>query len=278
MMKSNWIRIEKLKIECPICGHKGWCLISADKSSVICARTESPKRVGNKGAGWLHIIGQQDINYAKQYARPAEKQRTKPPTNWQKLSDECELKITDLSIVSKSLLISEKSLRAMNIGWYDQYRAYTFPMRDGQNNIIGIRTRAMDGKKLTVAGGHNGLFVPNNLSDQGDILLVCEGPTDTAVVLDLGYDVVGRPSNSGGADFLKQFISLRNPRTVIFIPDRDSNESAERLTMASVIELASQIRAKTKIIRPPQKDIRQWLIAGLTRSFFSTVIKNARTL
>jgi Domain of unknown function (DUF3854) len=41
---------------CPVCGHRGWCLMSADRTRVICPRVESNRRIGE--AGWLHFVGE----------------------------------------------------------------------------------------------------------------------------------------------------------------------------------------------------------------------------
>lgn len=51
------IRVSK-KNPCPVCGKPDWCMISPDGQSAICARVSSDKPVGNRGAGWLHRLGQ----------------------------------------------------------------------------------------------------------------------------------------------------------------------------------------------------------------------------
>jgi len=52
---NKWVRVTKHNL-CPICGKPDWCLISEDGKSAICARTESDKPAGNKGAGWIHTL------------------------------------------------------------------------------------------------------------------------------------------------------------------------------------------------------------------------------
>ena len=54
-MAQKWIRITR-RNACPICGKPDWCLISQDGKAAICARIESDKPAGNKGAGWLHKL------------------------------------------------------------------------------------------------------------------------------------------------------------------------------------------------------------------------------
>ena len=52
---GKWIRVTR-RNRCPVCGKPDWCLISQDGKAAICARIESGKPVGNKGAGWLHTL------------------------------------------------------------------------------------------------------------------------------------------------------------------------------------------------------------------------------
>ncbi len=89
------------------------------------------------------------------------------------------------------------SLRRLQIGWSKRHQAWTFPMVGADGNILGIRLRLTDGLKLAVRGGREGLFVPEDLGTDRR-LLICEGPSDTAAMLDLGFDAVGRPSCTGG--------------------------------------------------------------------------------
>ncbi len=52
---SKWARVNRLN-PCPICGKPDWCLISRDGKAAICARVESEKPAGDKGAGWIHTL------------------------------------------------------------------------------------------------------------------------------------------------------------------------------------------------------------------------------
>lgn len=54
-MTSGWLRVSRNTL-CPVCSHPDWCLIAKDGKAAICARVESDKPAGNKGAGWLHIL------------------------------------------------------------------------------------------------------------------------------------------------------------------------------------------------------------------------------
>jgi hypothetical protein len=52
---KKWIRVTRHN-RCPVCGKPDWCLVAPDGKAAICARIESDKPVGIKGAGWLHML------------------------------------------------------------------------------------------------------------------------------------------------------------------------------------------------------------------------------
>ncbi len=52
---SSWVRVDR-RNRCPVCNKPDWCLISQDGTAAICARIESDRPAGNKGAGWLHRL------------------------------------------------------------------------------------------------------------------------------------------------------------------------------------------------------------------------------
>ncbi|MGB6873742.1 MAG: hypothetical protein WBE46_06365 [Dehalococcoidia bacterium] len=52
---SKWVRVNRCN-PCLVCGKPDWCLISQDAKATICARIESDKPAGTKGAGWVHVL------------------------------------------------------------------------------------------------------------------------------------------------------------------------------------------------------------------------------
>jgi hypothetical protein len=82
---------------------------------------------------------------------------------------------------------------------------FTFPMKDSNGRIVGIRLRLPSGRKLAIKDGKEGLFYPGDLQPGGR-LLAAEGPTDTAALLDLGFSAVGRPSCNGGIRHVLQLV------------------------------------------------------------------------
>jgi hypothetical protein len=174
-----------------------------------------------------------------------------------------------------SLGLSVASLRRLRVGWAEQYRAWAFPMVDADARIRGIRLRGLDGHKWSVRGGRDGIFLPAGLSFR-EPLLLSEGATDTAALLGLGFEAVGRPSCLGGARIVRELVLRKKPPAVIVVSDRDESEvgrnGAESLATALLTYCPS-----VRVIQPPEgiKDARAWLLAGATREKVQAVIDAA---
>ncbi len=197
-----------------------------------------------------------------------------PPPNWDAIRFKLDFYQTEKC--AELLGVSELSLIRLECGYSKSESAWVFPMRDARSRIIGYRVRASNGDKWALKGSKNGLFIPCYMSGEGP-LLVCEGPTSLAALLDLQYDAIGRPSNSAGHDELIQYLTgIRRP-IVIFI-DRDPKDSlAERQTLKAAEKLAGSLTEHVKIVKPPNpyKDARQWLNRGATRPVVDCVINSA---
>jgi hypothetical protein len=166
-----------------------------------------------------------------------------------------------LGRLADDLGLSVDSLQQLCVGWAAEHRAWTFPMRDAVGNVLGIRLRLRNGRKLAVRGGHEGLFIPTRLTEiveaNSGQLLVAEGPTDTAALLDLGFDTIGRPSCSGGTRLLVEFIRRRKVRSVVVVADSDMPGQRGAANLAEVL---TAYAASIRIVTPPvpQKDARAW--------------------
>ena len=221
--KTNWIRVRR-DTRCPICGRADWCLISPDEDACICARIESDKRCGD--AGWLHRISER-VYLPSQLIAPA-----KPDCNidWTKRDQGFHENMNGLAWqkLSTDLGICIATLQQMGWGWSAVHQCWTVPMRNGAGEIIGIRTRHLDGSKRAVPGSKSGLFfVPESI--RGSTLIICEGPTDSAALIELGFDgVVGRPSCRGGTAHLLDLIRRTAIPSAIVIPDNDNLVSVAR--------------------------------------------------
>jgi DNA primase len=90
--------------------------------------------------------------------------------------------------------------------------------------------------------------------------MVCEGPTDTAVALDMGFAAVGRPNCNSKVKMTVRYVGRRQV-TIIADNDIAGIDGAKSLAR----ELAGRGR-KVRIIVPPLgvKDLRDWKNKGLT--------------
>ena len=285
--KQPMLRVNK-DIPCPVCGKSDWCLVSADKSAAICARIEqgSTKRAGE--AGWLFVFDgkrrtrnvecrMKNVERASSYQRPAASYQPKknpsgtyplPPSgysplaggeliNFAKLAAEYQRRCSERQVryLGQSLGVSAVSLKRLGIGWDGE--AFCFPMCDAKQNIIGIRRRLGNGRKICVTGSRNGLFIPAGI-ETAATLVVCEGPTDCAAALDLGQAAIGRPNCDSKIAMTVAFVRRR---PVVIVADRDSaGMHGARKLYEALVKSGSSVR----IVLPPVgiKDLRQWKQSG----------------
>ena len=275
MRDGNWQRVSRRR-PCPVCGRPDWCLYTGDldaPTAAICQRIASPKRCGE--AGYLHRLRDDPLRPARATRRVFVPTNTPPEKSifdFGAYARQCHLAcIPDvLRRFGEQIGVSAASLRRLYVGWSPQHGAWTFPMSDAAGNVVGIRLRCPNGRKLAVKGGREGLFLPDNLSAGGQ-LLIAEGPTDTAALLDCGFSAVGRPSCTGGTRHLVTFLHQMTVLEVVIVADGDApgQAGAERLA-ATLAAYCSMV----KVITPPAqyKDARAWKQAGGTAADLMAII------
>ncbi len=264
---------------CPICDKPDWCLVSPDGSAAICARISegSCKHCGD--AGYLHIL-RYDPDWKH---RPRVKNiRLKPIGVSSKAFAQMSsgytaaVDLSELQTFADKLGVSAESLQRLDVGWTGD--AWSFSMRDAEGHVIGIRLRNWAGRKWAVSGSKDGLFIPFGLS-YGEELLICEGPTDLAALLDLGFDALGRPCCMGGKKLLAELVRRRRPSSIVVFSDNDEHSAGQRgaESLASMLVLYAP---SLRVIYPPGgfKDARQWKQAGATQQDVQAVIDAAAVL
>ncbi len=89
-------------------------------------------------------------------------------------------------------------------------------------------------------------------------MLICEGPTDTAALLDLDLNVIGRPSCTGGVELLINLVCDWKPEEVAIIADADAPGQRGARYLAS--RLVGYVHGGVWIVTPPKgaKDAREW--------------------
>ena len=170
-----------------------------------------------------------------------------------------------LAEFAASIGVTGHSLERLGIGFDGD--AWTFPMSEPDGAVIGIRRRFADGRKLSVRGGREGLFIPTDGGDLATLVIVCEGPTDTAAILDAEFFAVGRPSCLGATAMVKHLIGKRD---VVIVADVDDAGRRGALKLAEELVMPGRI---VKVIEPlTGKDARQW---RPSRGAMASVIRSA---
>jgi hypothetical protein len=257
---------------CPICDKPDWCLVARDGSKALCQRVESSIRFGE--AGWLHRL----CDDRPRRFRRVRTIRSAAVTDFAAMARQCHQALLPgrLDALATDLGLTPTSLSRLGAGWSAAHGAWSFPMSDMAGRVRGIRLRLVNGRKLAVTGSREGLFLPEKCS--GNQLLVTEGPTDTAALLDMGFPfVAGRPSCTGGIGLLVELVAARRATDVTIIADADEPGRRGAANLASVLAVyAPNVRA----IEPPAgvKDARDWLRAGGSRIDVEERIASAATL
>ena len=287
---SDFVRTTRSN-PCKVCGKHGWCSVTADGAVAKCMYVEEgafKSAEDGSGLAYFHrLIDDPDWRSRPRTDRPKPAPR-EPKASIAELALTATQNTSTQTIdkLAEELGLSRMALINMGVGWAraDQLQAlgtkckgpgcWTFPMRDkGGEQIIGVRLRSTDGFKYAVDGSMQGIFVPHELGQSGKpIVIVTEGPTDCAALLDMGFDAIGRPSNTAGTDLIRNLIITRTNSCkwgeVVILIDRDKiGSDAARNTWRGARKLAEKLvsqRRSVRICQPPAgiKDARDWLNSG----------------
>lgn len=230
-LPSQYARISDMNMRCPICGKEGWCLLHRSGEQVICARVPSDDARGSMG--WAHRAD------AGEVTMPVDT-RKRRLTSFEiaEYYSSTTCPVDDPLFVNMGciLKLDPASLRSM-YGGYDTDRAIlTFPMFNGKLEMTGVRFRRRDGRKFSLKGGREGVFLSVGCRfDQP--LIVAEGPTDCAALAELGFqNILGLPNCCGGFEVVKKILgpAPRTPVLIVSDPDDPGIAGAERLATTLV--------------------------------------------
>jgi hypothetical protein len=257
-LPKELVRVNR-KTRCPVCEHYDWCLLARDGSYAVCCRADGDGKCtfSPKLNGWKHQLDRQiGESMRTRIARfPAEPET--PPLDCGYWATEFDMAMTEAKMydLAESLGIDEYGLSALNAGWSVAHNAFTFPMRDDELRVIGFRLRNTQGKKWAVRGSHNGLFVSEDFAPEGPVY-ICEGPTDTAAMLGLGLDAIGRSSCRGEVPELCRLMR-RVKRDAVIVADADGPGVDGAYDLANKLIGCS---ITVRIIQPlVGKDVREWI-------------------
>lgn len=254
-MDTRWKRVHGLS-RCPICNKPDWCMVAPDRSAAICNRTGEGATRQLAGGGWLHILRITD-QWMKEEFEP--RRIRELPEHNEVIAIRARGWITDcenkhIEELAGRLGVTTESLRLLNIGWFSQRSAWVFPMLRIGRRLLGVRIRCRNGKKFAVKGSKNGLFIPNNMPDEG-VVYVCEGESDTAALLSCDLPCVGRSCCQGGERLMGELLENRN---VVVCADRDGPGREGAGLLSDYLKTRC---SGVTMMSPPIKynDIREWL-------------------
>lgn len=261
---------------CAICGKPDWCSVSSDGHFCICMRVEEGSVRPTRNGGHLHRLERRQQVRTVRRCRSVIVADDEP-----RLEDiaelaewyESQVRPSVLTRLAKSLGVTAKSLDLLRVGWAPEHKAWSFPMTNADSKVLGVRLRSPNGKKWSVAGSRQGLFLPDNLG-YPDSIFIAEGPTDCAALIDLGLTAVGRPSCRGGFQLLKQLCRRRGVSHATIVADADEPGRTGAWALEDKLELFVET---VVVITPPAgiKDARAWLHAGATADQVWTAVERA---
>ena len=256
---------------CPICGKEDWCTFG--DRSVLCQRVESNSPAA-KG-GWYHRYGdEKPACIPKAKPAPSQVNVDKLVSLW----NNSPINHRDRSYEIASMLgVSRPSIINLGCCYAPSYKAWAFPMSDGNGNYIGVRLRNNNGDKWAVTGSRQGIFLPIVVGDCVRIAMLPEGPTDTAACLTLGFFAIGRPTCNSGGEFIKQALKRLGINRAVIVADNDNiKANGARPGLAGAIKLKKELGLPSVIWMPPSpiKDVREFLNKGGTKQMIENEIKN----
>lgn len=151
-------------------------------------------------------------------------------------------------------LVYQGSAHDFLIGWTG--KEYAVPGQNEDEAFTSIQYYSLNSKKWYEEGSVPGIFVPNHGTFYRPPL-ICEGVSDTAAALDLGYYAIGKPSALVGNDIIVKFLIKHNIDRIVIVPDTDEAgykgcENLQKILLTKDIEFDI-------ISVEPWKDLREFV-------------------
>lgn len=270
---SKMIRVSKAN-KCPLCLKDSWCLLGSMGDVVLCMRVQSqrPKTLADGTVGWIHMRDGKALPPVRKY-----EERPAPVLNAALKLASWSRSVLNGSVkdFAVSIGVSSDALFSLGCQPAPYHKTFAFPMRDGNNNIVGIRLRHENGKKWAETGSHQGLFIPQCESKREIILT--EGPTDCAAALTIGMYGIGRPTCSGGINDLKLLVKRLKIRRATIIADCDTDRvhketgAVSNPGISGAHGLSQHLEIPTRIVTLPTKDLRSFVQQGGDYKLFNSI-------
>lgn len=281
--QDNWVRVSQ-RTPCPLCDKPDNCTVSRDGRMVWCGRVAEGAIRRNDGGQYLHRLSDERAFLPPVNPRPKRKHAA-PRKDWvaeaARLTQHAAAPRVELAA---QLSVSEQALSDLNVGWDNVDRYWSFPERDGSGTIIGIAARYINGSKKRLSGSQAGLTYADTWDTGTGPILLVEGGSDTAALLTIGLNVVGRPSNRAGTKWLNHLLrDLPIEREVLVIGERDRKQDGSWPGKDGAIrtaqKLAESLERKVGWSLCPDlaKDARDWLIqrpSGMPRDRLAALFQS----
>jgi hypothetical protein len=288
-LKKHYMPLQFTKVSeknpCPQCGRSDWCELG--DRAVHCMRVESSHPA--KDGGYYHFYDKLSgfkPELRKSSARPKPVLRDAAALIESLRYLTTEKQYQDLGY---ELNLPVRALKWTGAVWYANYNAWAWPMFDDNWEIIGIRLRNSDGFKWAVPGSRNGVFIPSHMtyddafedmpSSNPRIIFICEGPTDTSALFQLGLNAIGRPTCGTGFEIIKSILDKWGVFKAVIVADNDELKFAGDRKFRPGIDSAHKLKKflgiKSVVWTPPSplKDVRDFVREGGTRQMIEQSIK-----
>lgn len=222
-----------------------------------------------KNGGWWHPTGTKPNHEYK--PPPIEYPRVNP--NLKVLYDNWRSCTFDrLQPLADRLQLQVSVLNAIGAVYSQSHQAYAFPMFMPDGELVGIRLRNDRGEKWAVKGSKAGLFVPwdslHLLASRS--IFLCEGPTDTAAAIQLGFFAIGRHACVGQEQLVNELISEACARHAYVVYDNDAPG------VRGADKLCAQLKIPFTRVIPPAKDLREFVSEGGTKELLMYLVSEAQ--
>ncbi len=218
----------------------------------------------SKDGGWFHFYNDEPLNSGKPKIE-VEVKRIKKEVDLEREMLEIfyngDIPIPELA---NELGVNNDSILSLECCHSKKHKAWAIPMRGGDNKIIGIQLRSDDGTKKCVTGSRGGLFIPQ--CETQKIAYICEGASNAAALLTMGFFSIGRFNCNSGGDMLKVALNRLKINRVVIVADNDSLKSANDKTFRPGQDGARKLKKELGLSSciftcpNPVKDVRGLLL------------------
>lgn len=216
---------------CPKCGRPDWCATHYTGRKVLCMRVPGGRPACG---GWIHYVAPGILKPTTMNAQPKTYLTSEQVKEYLQRSVSFHQQDANYVRLCQLLQLSALSVWKMGGGYDRDSASLAFLMFDAEHFPVGIRFRRRDGKKWSLKGGREGVFMSGSFW-AADPVYIAEGPTDSAALIEAGFDnVLGRPNCTGGVKIIQGLLCdyPKTPVVVLADPDDPGIAGAERLAVS----------------------------------------------